>query len=51
MWLGDEGDIFVWFRREAVSSHGMLASSKVDQTSLGNLLWRAKRQWHRWFPE
>jgi hypothetical protein len=23
----------------------------LDQGSLDNLLWRAKRQWHRWFPE
>jgi hypothetical protein len=25
--------------------------SKIPQTFLDNLLWRAKRQWHRWFPE
>jgi hypothetical protein len=22
-----------------------------DQSALAHLLWRAKRQWHRWFPE
>jgi hypothetical protein len=23
---------------------------RVEQGPLANLLWRAKRQWHRWFP-
>jgi hypothetical protein len=50
-WLGDEGDIFVWFRPEGVSSHGMVSSDKVAQSLLDNLLWRAKRQWRGWFPE
>jgi SmpA/OmlA family protein len=50
IWLGDEGDIFVWFRRDGVSSHGLVYSNKVTQTPLQNFLWRAKRLWHRWFP-
>jgi hypothetical protein len=25
--------------------------TKSPQGPLGNLLWRLKRQWHRWFPE
>jgi hypothetical protein len=49
-WLGDGGDIFVWVRPEGVSSHGMRSSDKVAQTPFENFLWRAKRQWHRWFP-
>jgi hypothetical protein len=24
--------------------------SRVDQSPFGNFIWRAKRQWHRWFP-
>jgi hypothetical protein len=24
---------------------------RISQGPLDNLLWRAKRQWHRWFPE
>ncbi len=49
-WLGDDGDIFVWFGPKGVWSHGMVHSDKVAQTPLENLLWRAKRQWKRWFP-
>jgi hypothetical protein len=26
------------------------SAMKVEQRPLDNLLWRAKRQWHRWFP-
>jgi hypothetical protein len=25
--------------------------TRGEQSSLDNLLWRLKRQWHRWFPE
>jgi len=24
--------------------------ARLDQSPFANLLWRAKRQWHRWFP-
>ncbi len=24
---------------------------RIDQSSVDNLLWRAKRQWQKWFPE
>jgi hypothetical protein len=27
------------------------ANNRLMQSPLDNLLWRAKRQWHRWFPE
>jgi hypothetical protein len=50
-WLGDDGDIFVWFSPEGVWSHGMTSSEKIVQSPLDNLLWRAKRQWRKWFPE
>jgi hypothetical protein len=33
---------------EALSSTHL---RKWDQSPLANLLWRARRQWHRWFPE
>jgi hypothetical protein len=50
-WLGNEGDIFVWLDTDGVSSHGFRTRVKVTQTPLESLLWRLKRQWHRWFPE
>jgi hypothetical protein len=34
-----------------VNVRGIEYGSKVNQGALENLLWRAKRQWHRWFPE
>jgi hypothetical protein len=28
-----------------------LADNRLPQSPQANLLWRLKRQWHRWFPE
>jgi hypothetical protein len=33
-----------------VESLGMHDVARVNQTAFENLLWRAMRQWHRWFP-
>jgi hypothetical protein len=33
-----------------VEDLGMHDVARVNQTAFENLLWRAKRQWHRWFP-
>ena len=51
-WRGDAGIIAVNFTLSGhVVEAGMWPVKRVDQTLLGNLLWRLKRQWHRWFPE
>jgi hypothetical protein len=51
-WRGDTGIICVQFTlSDHVVSAGMWPVRRVEQTLLDNLLWRAKRQWHRWFPE
>jgi hypothetical protein len=34
-----------------VNARGIESWTKVNQGPFDNLLWRAKRQWHRWFPE
>ena len=34
-----------------VVSSGWDWNKRIPQTRMENLLWRAKRQWHRWFPE
>jgi hypothetical protein len=50
-WRGDAGIICVEFTlSDHVVEAGMYPVKRVEQTLLGNLLWRAKRQWHRWFP-
>jgi hypothetical protein len=33
-----------------VVGKGSFGSVRADQGALTNLLWRLKRQWHRWFP-
>jgi hypothetical protein len=53
VWCGDMGFIVVRYdgsgrtKSPAVFSRGW----RQAQTPLGNLLWRAKRQWRRCFPE
>jgi hypothetical protein len=50
-WFGDRAAIEVYF-----DGAGNVASARcwllepIDHGPLDNLLWRAKRQWHRWFP-
>jgi hypothetical protein len=51
IWESDSGACFVAFSptgRMEVSQ--FLVRKKVQQGPLADLLWRAKRQWHRWFP-
>jgi hypothetical protein len=35
----------------AYEYHRLRLGRTVQQSPVDNLLWRAKRQWHRWFPE
>jgi hypothetical protein len=52
-WAGDTG----WVRVEFDNGDGtvwaseFIESKRIAQHPLENLLWRAKRQWQRWFPE
>jgi hypothetical protein len=61
-WQGDAGEGWVFFGKETGTVRvGVFSQSswedkdvlivKVKQGPLDNLLWRAKRQWRRWFPE
>jgi hypothetical protein len=34
-----------------VTSVGDLPVNREPQSALDNLLWRAKREWHSWFPD
>jgi hypothetical protein len=51
-WLTDEGVTFVEFDADGrAQTWSFLAGWREKQNPLENLLWRVKRQWHRWFPE
>jgi hypothetical protein len=49
-WEGDSGDIEVVFR-DGETKAAFYATDPLNQGPIANLLWRLKRQWHRWFPE
>jgi hypothetical protein len=50
-WKGNTAIIRVGFDSAGVATYKEYATnSRVDQGLFDNLLWRAKRQWHRWFP-
>ncbi len=52
VWKGDTLDIWVDFGASGKVTGGFYSTrTRVDEGPLGNLLWRAKRQWRRWFPE
>jgi hypothetical protein len=51
-WRGDAGIIAVEFTHSGhVVWAGIWPVKRAEQTPIGNLLWRLKRQWRRWFPE
>jgi hypothetical protein len=51
-WEFDVGDIRVKYTETGVVRAGMyFCACKLERSLLDDLLWRAKRQWHRWFPE
>jgi hypothetical protein len=53
-WLTDYGDYSVWVTtdgRPEVESTRFAPHEGPASRPIGNLLWRTKRQWHRWFPE
>jgi hypothetical protein len=48
-WQGDSGNVYVNFSPDGVEAKSFTATTKLEQRPLDNLLWRLKRQWHRWF--
>jgi hypothetical protein len=50
-WEIDTGALSVTLdRSDRVVQTGSMASLPPDDDALRNFLWRAKRQWRRWFP-
>jgi hypothetical protein len=50
-WVVNEGHVLVWYYdNDVVSDWALFPADAVKQTPLENFLWRAKRQWHGWFP-
>jgi hypothetical protein len=49
-WFGDHCDINIWFSDDKVINRHEYPVHRTLQPRLENLLWHAKRQWHRWFP-
>jgi hypothetical protein len=50
-WIDDRACIGIGFDSAGnVGSAFCLPMRNIDHGPIGNLLWRAKRQWHRWFP-
>jgi hypothetical protein len=50
-WVTDDGSIVVEFDAKGrVCGCAWKPTERVKQGPLENLLWRDKRQWHRWFP-
>jgi hypothetical protein len=51
-WSSDTLSIEVAFHADGTAAGSQaLITKRLDQGPLDNLLWRAKRQWHRWFPD
>jgi hypothetical protein len=51
-WLSDHGDVHVYYDSTGfVRGRTFWSAQPKPQGLLDNLLWRAQRQWHRWFPE
>ena len=50
-WATDEACAVVGFGADGEAMELRFTScTRATQDPLDNLLWRAKRQWHRWFP-
>jgi hypothetical protein len=51
-WDGDTASLSVAFdsQRKVLNTY-YVPNGSLDQGPLDTLLWRAKRQWQRWFPE
>jgi hypothetical protein len=50
-WLSDTAQAVVWFDYSGRANRGYYAPMRIkDETPWARFLWRAKRQWRRWFP-
>jgi hypothetical protein len=51
VWESDQGVIVVFYGAPSVALDvRWIVPKRKEVGPLDNLLWRAKRQWHRWFP-
>jgi hypothetical protein len=51
-WIADSAIICVGFNRSGVVEWKNLDdNSRLPQSEFDSVLWRAKRQWRKWFPE
>jgi hypothetical protein len=50
-WESEIGAIDVFFGPTGVTASVYAHGVKVGRSAFDDLLWRLKRQWHRWFPE
>jgi hypothetical protein len=50
-WVGNEGFVGVVFESGVVQFLYSRRTVRIEQSPIDNLLWRAKRQWRKWFPE
>jgi hypothetical protein len=52
VWESDQGVILVFYGAPPVACDiRWIVPKRKEVGPLGRLLWRAKRQWHCWFPE
>jgi hypothetical protein len=49
-WESDSVQVFISFPQGIVSTKDFFVTSREQQTPAENLLWRAKREWRKWFP-
>jgi hypothetical protein len=51
VWTADIGVVEIWFDEDNRVTTSMFdQAQRVKQSPLENLVWRAKRQWRKWFP-
>ena len=50
LWFGNDGCIRVHFSPAVVDDMDFLPTVRRERGPVDNLLWRAKRQWRKWFP-
>ncbi len=48
-WTGDTAIVCVYYRSGRVAGVDCFFYDPAEQTRLANLLWRARRQWRKWF--
>jgi hypothetical protein len=51
LWYSDTGIVEIHFFGTHIGRKYYTPTQQVPQPPLENLIWRANRQWHRWFPE